>query len=596
MIVLCVVLRDFNRFRSGFWQVTSVLVLILSAGVWLRGQDYQKVAPKPVPQREGPVEREKASAETEMDGTPLLPALKGLVFLKDPALVRKEGVSNGEGVKIEGISLLGEGNAWNPRFRSVVTKYLGQPVSLKSLNEMSRDIVRFYREEGLLVVHVLVPSNQDITNGVVQVLVLEGRIGEVRVEGNRYFASDLLSEKLSMEQGDLLREALLEGDVGWINQNPFRHVEPVLARGKNFGETDIILRVDDRFPLRTYGGYEDTGTDLTGDERWLVGMNWGNAFLLDQRLNYQFTTSSDFEKMTAHSGSWEIPLPWRHTLTFFGSYAEMRADIANALFAQTGKSWQASLRYAIPLPGTDPYAHVLTPGFDFKQSNNNLEFGGANVFNTTTDILQGSLDYSGQLDDPWGKTSFGATAYYSPGHLSSRNRNPTFNASRSDAKSAYLYGHFTLDRATPLPGGFSWIFKGVWQESEANLLGSEQLGLGGYNTVRGYEEREANGDSGYLISNEIHAPLISIGSLFGFHAIRDGLTFLIFYDYGETHNHSLLPEEDSHLRLAGVGPGLRYYFGSYLSVRFDYGWQLYDTFQSNNRFDSRGHLGIVLAY
>ena len=130
---------------------------------------------------------------------------------------------------------------------------------------------------------------------------------------------------------------------------------------------------------------------------------------------------------------------------------------------------------------------------------------------------------------------------------------------RAGARANYAYGQFTLNRVTRLPLGFTWTVRGEVQEADANLLPSEQLGLGGYATVRGYDEREANGDNGFLISTEVATPPVSLAHIFGIQKINDQLQFLGFVDYGGTSLHHVTPADiNPNNNLLGVGPGLRY--------------------------------------
>ena len=124
---------------------------------------------------------------------------------------------------------------------------------------------------------------------------------------------------------------------------------------------------------------------------------------------------------------------------------------------------------------------------------------------------------------------------------------------------------------------------------------SEQLGFGGYDSVRGYDEREVNGDEGFLFSTEVRTPTIGIGDLCGFPAFQDQLQFLAFWDYGAANNHTLLPGEASETPLSSVGFGIRYTINTYLSLRYDYGFQLLHTGFDNDH-DSRSDLGIVVSY
>jgi hemolysin activation/secretion protein len=131
--------------------------------------------------------------------------------------------------------------------------------------------------------------------------------------------------------------------------------------------------------------------------------------------------------------------------------------------------------------------------------------------------------------------------------------------------------------------------------SDANLTPSEQLGLGGYDTVRGYDEREVNSDEGYLFNIELRTPSMSIGKRFGWTRWKDQLQFLAFWDYGVGYDHTLLPGEPSDTPLSAVGAGLRFTIDSNVSVRADYGFQLHKT-GLDREHGSRGDIGVVISY
>jgi hemolysin activation/secretion protein len=523
------------------------------------------------------------------DNKILVRELKGLVFMSGTDQVKPGGLKNVHGVRAFSFGILR-----TPEFYGKVRSYFGEPVSLGVIKKLTKDVILYFRENDRPVVDVFVPE-QDITTGVIQVVVLEGRLGEVRAEGHKWFAPGRFTGAIRLQSEEYISEEVLTEDLNWLNSNPFRQTTAAFTPGKTPGYTDLILKTKDKFPVRVFGGFEDSGNDLTGDERVLFGVNWGNVMGLDHQASYQFTSDLDFEKIVAHSGSYLVPLPWRHRWSIFGSYAETSADISNILFDLKGTSWQASTRYTAALPTIQTYHHELSGGFDFKQSNNNLEFGGSQVFNTVTEVNQFVLDYSSSLQDSLGVNSFNISGFFSPGGISSRNNDLLFQASRASSKAAYMYGKFAAERLTRLPYDFTWALKASAQLSTDNLLGSEQFGLGGYSSVRGYEEREANGDEGYFLSTEFRSPPLSINWLLDREEKFDQLQLLAFFDYGATQNKFLLTGEDPHVQLASAGPGLRYAVGSYLTFRFDYGWQFYPT-GLNQRFDSRGHMGLVLSY
>jgi hemolysin activation/secretion protein len=568
------------------------LLLAVSANAQDQSQSFAPIAPKqPPPSAPGKVVNEEPVKPMagHADNDVLVDKLKGIVLVSDPRKVKADGVTSKASVEPGSISL-----AQSPEFDSEVQSYIGQPVTMKSLAELTRTIVSYFREHDRPVVNVFVPE-QSITSGYVQIVVLVSKVEKVEASGAKWFSNDHLRAEVELRPGDEISNRELTSDLNWINRNPFLQSNILMAPGEAPGTTDLMLRTQDRFPLRVYAGFEDSGNQYTGDERILTGFNYGNLFGLGQQLSYQFTSGEDVNKFTAHSGTYVIPLPWKHQLTFFGSYANSAANLGPGLDSD-GVNWQVSGRYEIPLPGDDKFTESVTAGFDFKRSNNDLIFNVASVSNVFTDVDQFVLSYQASYLDDYGSTSFVGTGFYSPGGISNNDDDADYQATRGGARSNYAYGQLSLNRVTRLPYDFSWSVRGLVQESTANLLPSEQLGLGGYDTVRGYDEREVNGDNGFLLSTEVATPPVSLFQLFGVSKVKDQLQFFGFVDYGGTSLHNVTPADvNPNTNLLGVGPGFRYAINPYLTVRFDYGFQMIDT-GFDGRHNSRADFGLVVSY
>ena len=518
----------------------------------------------------------------------IIKKLSGLIFVRDPKEVAATGVAKGSGLVIKNIPILDDED-----FKSKMESYLGKPLTDAGRGKIIEEVVLFFRSQGRSVVDVSTPP-QDITSGVLQLLVLEGNVGEIRVEGARWFDANRLAGQMRIKPGSTLDSSEILKELDWVNRNPFRQVDLVYAKGSELGKTDLVLRTSEIFPLRLYAGYEDSGTELTDDKRVLAGVNWGNVFGRDGQLNYQYIASPEPGAFAAHSMSFIQPLPWRHILTVFGSYADTKADVP-APFTLGGFSWQAGGRYEVPLPILHGLRHSFVGGLDFKRSNNSLSFGGISVFDSAADVAQGSLGYNASLKDSWGMSSLRSTLFYSPGGLTSRNKKADFTAARDKATPNYMYGKIELNRTTGLPWDFMLINLLTIQMADSNLLASEQIGFGGYDTVRGYDSRVANFDHGISLSNELRTPPVSLLGLAGLKNVKDRLQFLVFADYAAGGNTHRLAGEKARTELLGVGPGLRYTINPYLSVRADYGWQMHNV-ETARRAASRGHVGIVLSY
>ncbi len=563
--------------------VSLSIVLTVSLGL---AQDAQRYAPKQPPEEQTPPRLPTLQRQPQTSSDQVLQdQLKGLRFVDDFNKFDETG-SDLPGVSFDG-TLLNE-----PAFVQSMQARLGKPLTMNVLNAITSQVVDYYRRHDRPVVDAIVPK-QDVTAGVVQVVVLEGKVGDVQVEGNRYFSAQRIAGAIRAKSGDTISQRALLGDLDWANNNPFRRVDLIFQRGANLGDTDLLLHVQDRYPLRPYLGYENTGTDTTGQDRLFAGLNWGDAFGLDHRLDYQFTSAPDHNDFTSHWLSYAMPLPWRHTLTFFGNYTETQSRLAG-LFDLGGRSWQLSARYEIPLAPQGPLHQSLLLGFDFKQSNNNLEFGGTQVFANDTDIAQWSLGYRGEAKDDFGLTRGSVTLVFSPGDVTDNNTDTAFDAARSGAEASYAYLHAQLERNTNLPWQFTLANRLEAQWAGDQLLGSEQIGFGGMYSIRGYDERIVNGDDGIILCNDLLTPPLRVAELIGFD-VPDELRFLAFYDFGYAHSRGGELGSDHAATFSSLGLGLRYQLAPYISLRYDYGWRLHEV-GDNDTSGGRHHLSVVASW
>ena len=544
------------------------------------GQSFQDYGPKTMPS--GPMKAgsktSRPSAFVSQGDEQVTANLTGIVFLGTMGEVASTGRPTSSGIKttVPGLSF--------SEVSRIAQPYMGKAVNFGDLDDICRQVTAYFESVNQPVVTALVPE-QEIRGGVVQILVVRGKMGKVSVEGNRYFKSDNLKSVVRLKEGEDIDLGTLTDDMNWLNGNPFRQVEPSLSPGQSAGQTDVVLEVKDRFPIRPYVSYDNFGIQTLGYDRYSAGVSMIDIWSgWDQQLNYQYLTSGGFNALVSNSGSYSLALPWEHSLTFLASYSKSNPDAVGPL-VQSGYYWQVSGRYNIPLPtlnvldGLD-YRHQVYLGYDFKAANSDLFFNGAAldpVYNGLVglyNISQFVLGYGLNLTDPLGSTSFETVLYGSPGGMTTDNSNSSFQNIDGGADAQYIYGKFSLNRVFRLPGDACLMLSGQIQQADSNLMPSESFGIGGYDTVRGYDQRSSNGDNAYLGNIEIRTPPISIWQLAGAGEALDQLVFLGFLDYGQVLQYSSDTITSVNSHLMSVGPGLRYNIGPYFNVRFDWGFQL----------------------
>jgi len=454
--------------------------------------------------------------------------------------------------------------------------YLDKDIGQEEISKLKETIVNYYKDHGHPVVSVQIPE-QDVTDGVLQIIVMEGHVGKITVEGNRWFKSERLANYLRLKPNEEIDEDQLMEDIIFINRNPFRRTDVIYAPGEEPGLTDVKLLTTDHYPVRVYTGGENTGVWATGHQRWIGGLIWANAWGLDHILGFQYSTSTDFSKFRGYSGNYEIPLPWKHVALFYGGFSTVNGTVTGfPHMTNHGNSAQVSGRYKIPMRIFSNWTGEAYVGLDWKRTNNTIEFGGLGppIVAQNVNVFQMMVGYAGSLEGCYWKLSMDAEMYLSPAKFLPNQNDRVYDNLVPHSKVRYIYGRTSCALMVRLPQDFSISLMPRFQVASSNLMPTEQFGLGGYSTVRGYEERQLNYEQTAFVSGEVRSP--SIGLIKRYKSkIIDGLQFLAFYDWGWGSHHTHIAGAKNSDYLMGAGLGARYAIKDWFNARLDWGYQLH---------------------
>ena len=468
-----------------------------------------------------------------------------------------------------------------------LNSYLNEPLTLNKIEEIKYTITRFFEKNHHPIVMVVTPP-QDVTTGNLRLVVIEGKVGEIQLRGNRWTSDAHILHGIHLHPGDTINAYQLKQTLAWLNRTPFRVSDVVFVPGKGDETTDVKIVTKERFPLQPYVGMDNTGTAFTERTRLYGGFNAGNLWGADHRFSYQFTTALNWQSLSAHSGSYTMPFPWKHQFLAFGGWSRGRGDLQSSM-KNEAVAWQASGRYQIPIsPIFGNFLQEFAFGYDFKKTNNSLLFGGVRVAKTSADTNQFMLSYMLDYNTAHSKTSFLLEFYGSPFIMTEHQKSYYYDQIRPYAKPKYGYARSRLSETYTFRNRmeFKWSFVTQW--TAWNLLPNEMMGLGGWDTVRGYDERTVNVDQALLSSIELRAP--------SFHVInkKDKMQFLAFFDYATgAVKHKTEAQRKSHW-LAGTGFGVRYNLKTNCYLRADLGFPLHHT--GYGLHTPHLHVGGTLSY
>lgn len=523
----------------------------------------------------------------------IIPQLRGVLLMSREIYPSNVELEQAIG-SVDTINLQIPGNI-TKLYSLISNAFLNQPLTQQDILNLKHAIIMHYRRWGRPVVTLEIPK-QNITNGVLQIIVIEGKLGKISVEENKHFKKEMLRSYIRLQEGKPIDSHTLLTDINWINRNPFRRVDVIYTPGSEEGDTDIRLLTSDRRPWKGFISIDNSGYDDTNTIRLCVGTSWGNLFNLDHLLSLQCSCAPHMHRLWSLSGHYTIPLPWRDVCSIYGGYSSVHPNLKQKNVHSSGYCAQASLRYNFIISPLSTLLQDLFVGCDYKRMNNNIEFGEKRIYQKSITIAHIVLGYNGAHDSSWIKSSLILELFYSPpGPWLPRHSKKDYHLVRPKAKIHYLYSRFTFAPIVQLPKDFSLLLTLRGQIASCPLMTSEQFGLGGHNTIRGYKEREVNVDNALLASAELRTkplPLIKTNQ------VKDGLQLLVFLDYGIGNNiytdPKINPKEKKSVYLLSIGPGIRYEITPHVNFRGDLGFQLHKL--SKHHHNQCFHFSLVGTY
>jgi hemolysin activation/secretion protein len=145
-------------------------------------------------------------------------------------------------------------------------------------------------------------------------------------------------------------------------------------------------------------------------------------------------------------------------------------------------------------------------------------------------------------------------------------RQSDFDASRADATARYRLVRGGMNFLAQVAADWQARVGVAGQYTKKALVSGEQYGLGGADTVRGYQLREMASDRGTSAQFELYTPdLANLMKLAGEQKLR----FLAFFDTGRISRNHALPGELTHQSIRSAGGGLRWNYAKNASLRVD---------------------------
>lgn len=427
---------------------------------------------------------------------------------------------------------------------AMVADLAGSEHTLAELGAAVGRITAHYRAHGYVVARAYLPA-QEIRDGVVTINVVEGRIGEQRINNQSLLSDERANGYFrGTKSGDVLQAKSVDRALLLLNDTPgVGGTRATLQPGASVGTSDLLVEIDPAAPYAASLEADNYGNRYTGEYRLSGALALNSPFKIgdqfslralasNQNMNYvriayqapaggsglrlgaaysdtRYYLGREFAALQAYGTAASYSL--------FAVYPFIRSQISNLSGTLTWEEKRLDDRTDAPITASDKRVRLANLGL---AGNHQDTVGGAGITSFDLSLVAGnlSMDAISQAADVASAQSNGSFTRIA------------YNASRlqrlTDSNTLFL----------ALSG----------QQAGKNLNSSEKFSLGGANGVRAYPQGEGNGDEGWLINLELR------------HAFAPALQGVMFYDAGSVsiNRNPFVAGADNNRNISGAGVGV----------------------------------------
>jgi len=477
----------------------------------------------------------------------------------------------------------------------------GDNLSLEDMQQIAAALQQLFFDRGYRTTLVVVPP-QEFRDGVLRLRVAEGRVGRVLIEGNEVFSADHNYLPYLPSEGEPLNWHDLRRGLDRLNAHPDKTATAVLRAGEAPGTSDLHLLVKEDRPYHLTLRYDNIGTIDTPRSRAYAILQYDNFFGRSQIGMLQFGTSpADLDKVRQYAATYQIPLgplggPVGHSVILYGGFSETSTNVVLDVFSLSGKGDVIGAQYRFPLPDLCSFRQELAVGAEFMKIEDVVSFGGAPAAENEVRALPLYVLWNASRRHGDGVTGLSAGARYQKDGLIYNFDDENYRQARAEASTDFLVLTVGAQRVQHIGKGWTCSLTGEAQLSNDRLIPSEQYGLGGYDTVRGYRRRVIIADEGVTVRAELRTPVLP--RLLP-EELKEQIQLLAFLDYGLASNMDVQPGEFNEDELLGTGLGMRAaLLDSTVTARVDVGWGLrdLDATSKNEEGECVGHVGVECRF
>jgi hemolysin activation/secretion protein len=456
----------------------------------------------------------------------------------------------GPRVFIKEIKLTGNTVFTADELQPIIAPYQDRFVASSELEDLRVALTHYYIDHGYINSGAVIPD-QKVVDGIVNIVIVEGRLTDIEVIGNKHLNSRYIEDRLKLGAGPPLNVNELQEQIQIMLQSPVvSTINSALRPGDKPGEASLTTQVKEGPRFQFIPVIDNRLSPSVGEARAVLPVY---VYDLTGYGDVLSASAGLAEGLTDGNINWTTPLNAHDTtLLLFADYS--KGEIVNGSFSELNienKNKTFGFRVTHPFYRTPARKFSMSLGMDLRKSESTLDGKGfAFVQGVPPDgkVKASIIRFSQDWTDRDLKQVLAARSLFSIGIDAF---DATINSGDVPSGEFFAWlGQFQWARLIGKDLG-QVIFRTNVQYTNNPLFSMEQFSVGGALSVRGYRENQLVRDKGYNVSLEYRYPLMTDPSG------RPTLALAPFLDAGGAKNNEL-PDGPNPDFISSAGVGLRW--------------------------------------
>ncbi|MDP2849300.1 MAG: ShlB/FhaC/HecB family hemolysin secretion/activation protein [Humidesulfovibrio sp.] len=422
-----------------------------------------------------------------------------------PSLPRTGVCRDIKEIALLGVKLLSEGEK-----RALTAPYLNRCLYAEDIEKLLADILKAYMDRGYVSVRPYVQA-QDLTAGRLEILIVEGKIeGLILKDSGGWFSANLATA-FPFVSGKPLNLRDIEQGLDQINRLASNSATMEVSPGSEPGASVVTITNTPKVPLSVSGTMDNLGGLSTGRHQGAYTVSLDNPLGLNDFITYTHRNtlfeSTRLRESISDSFFYSLPFgAWTMQLSYSASeYHSPVTTSSTTLVARgTSETFRAELNW-VAYRDQDQKLTALV-AINNKATRNYLDDQFLSVSSRNLAIADADLNWQRRFSWLFANLGLGFSKGLRQLDAKADPSGTGVTAPHAQGAKVRYSGGATVPFSL-FGQELTFSSQATGQYALEPLYGSEQITIGSFYTVRGFNRYSLSGDRGWYVRNELSATL-----------------------------------------------------------------------------------------